>query len=996
MIEPVPSYFNVSFQTIIKRASNIEAFFQILYSCIVDGGCWSPRSPSKPRDPSAHFGVFFDDAQELQQTSQQPSRGPPVQLPAMLSCSRCCLRGKARPAIDFNPASQNEPLLFLYPRLFSTHSSRGDRHGHGRSHSGARPRTRPIIPRPHFKTPVFNPPDSKGVPSNFVSVEQERSSAFRDENESIDALDRESPFAFHSDGYVNHLKNHFENLPPRNACANKWKDVPLKDRPAPHERGKQEVWLGRLDEERVDHLMDMNKVYPWAFADSRHNLPLDYEQGQRLNYMKRAEDQYTSSREATRGELRRCLKVAESLLDFHGMSPEMLKQKTSSPTGDKVLYVPESAVVTLFGHEYENRVGLKLGSGCQTFVMNKRESDSSGRRKVILTGSPRAIEMAEEQFRKAAERDTSVFARGRFVDTPLRPVWSNIRDENDRRRIAFINMRPSEIPRPENWNAKSLAFYIDDLTRCRLPESKLLQDFPHELAFFDEIGDHIIRLLEDPNIQKYISSKVAKAAISFFVHHGRLTKLNRILPMFDELLTTRTFNELLRAASRRSDLYLFDSYISIMKETGVAPNGWEWVHFLKSIRSPKLRSYMLVYLHQKGVLHKRHILQAAVADSLQDSFCYHISTGQDVFAYLDGLKQVFGPWISTTAINNLVLEASWMKSPEALAAIIDYCRKTNVPLDNGTLSFGLMYFVDTKRFLAGAEFFLNMIHKDRVLRSDVATQLLWVLAWRRRAYNVCRLVWRYSCMEGTVSWEMQNLVLSSVRRNTPANTEIQGERWRKAIGKVVIGVENDFVAPPVRHESDPDDLWEEPQFVRPQKSFRHLTEWRDSGTPERYEQYKAGTRAVTRDLKAYDKYEPLMAFEDLLMIAVRRDIEWGGAHHDPDWIAENAIRVPVVEKRPYEMRSLRSPRDKIGFDPYVDGKQQRTSEEKGSEPSSTASEKQQPERVQEQEQSAQVSTSRPLDPSSREPLSSDPARPQIMVRFLKPNNRPVVMDYPSR
>ena len=929
----------------------------------------------------------------------------------MLSYSRCCLRGKARPAIDFGPASQNEPLLFLYPRLFSTQTARGNRHesrnGSERPQSASRPRARPIIPKSQFKPPV-NPRDSKSLP---LSVEREAPLAFVDADETPDPLkrithlDRESPFAFHGDGYINHLKQHFESLPPRTARANKWKGVPLEERPAPEDRPKQELWLDRLDEERLDHLMDMNKVYPWAFADSRHNLPLNYEQGQHLSYMKRAEDKYTSSREATRDELRRCLKIAESLFEFHRQAPELAEQNKASPS-DKVVYVPESAIVTLFGHEVENRVGLRLGTGCQAFVMNKSESGSSGLRKVVLTGTPRAIEMAEEQFRQAAERDTSVFAQGRFVDTALRPVWSNIRDENDPTHTTYIRMLPSEIPRPEQWNVKTLTNYIDDLTRCRLPESKLRLHYPHEMAFYKEIGDRIIEVLVDPKILKYISSKVAKAAISFFVHHGPLSKLNRILPMFDELLTTRTFNELLRAASRRQDLYLFGSYIDVMKRTGVVPNGWDWVHFLKCIRSPKLRSYMLVYLQQKGALHQPHILKAAVASALQDSFGYHISTGQDVYAYLDGLQQVFGPWLSTFAINNLVLEASWMKCPEALAAILDYCRKTHLPLDNRTLAYGLMYFVDTKRFVAGAEFFLDMIRKDRVHRSDIATQLLWVLAWKRRAYNVCRLIWRYSCMEGIVSWEMQNMVLASVRRNTPVEATTSGEKWRKAVGKAVIGVENDFVEPPVRNESDPDDLWQEPLFVRPQKSPHQLTTYMERGTQERYEQYKAGTEAVMRDLKACDKYEPLMAFEDLLMTAVRRDIEWGAARHDPDWVAENAIRVPVVAKQPVMMRSLRPANDKMGFDPYMEGK--RISEGKGkgsagageSSPTSTTATTtattEQP--AQEQAQSsAQVSTSRPLDPSSsREPRSSDPARPQIMVRFLKPNNRQIAMDYPSR
>ena len=888
----------------------------------------------------------------------------------MLSCGRCCLRGKARAAIDFFPAAQNEPLLFLYPRLFSTHTPRRGRNGGGGAKGFGRQHT---VPK-HTPNPTFHPPSKPRSPvvppQNPVEI------------------DEESPFPFYGDGYINHLKHHFESLGSADAKENKWKDVPVDERPAAAEREKQKSWVDNLDDERTDRLMDMNKVYPWAFADSRHNLPLTYEEGERLSYMKRAEDRYSSSLEMTHAELRRCLDIIDSILDFR----EMARQRSTAPTSaeERVIYVPEGAIVELFGHEFENRAGFKLGSGCQVLVVNKTQSDAAGRRKLVLTGSTRSMEMAEEQLKRAAQRDhTSAFAPGRYAGTIPRPVWSSTRDVNDPNRIRMVQRRPSEVPRPTHWDVKTLANYVDDLVQCQLPESKLRQHYAHEFAFHTEVGNIILELLRDPSIHKHVTSKVAKTAITFFVHNQRLTDVNSLLPIFDELLTTRAFNEMLRAAGRRSDLYLFKTYIHAMKDAGLSPNGWEWVHFLKAIRSPKLRSYMLVHLQQIGVLEEHHILKAAVSCALQDSFCYHVSTGQDVFVYLDGLQQTFGDWISTPAINNLVLEASWMKSPEAIGVILEYCRQKDMPLDDRTLCYGLLYFVDTKRFKAGIQFFLEMIHTHRVNRTAVATQLLFVLAWKRRAYNVCRLIWRYCSLEGSVSWEMQDMILSSVSKNTPEYPTSIGQRWHKAIGKVVVGVTNDLVVSPF-DPREPEDLPEpayvgEPGFPSDLLVFTE----RDAG---RHEQFSRCKELVMRDLRSFEKYDPYLAFEDMIMPAMRLDLEWGAVRQDDaTWAVQNAIRVPVVSKTMASTKPILNHTQDYGtgFNPY--GK--RVQDDEGAPgPKGTASSS--ADQEHKQEHSAPVSTSRFLD-LSRGPIS-DLQRPNVEVRYLRQSADTPLIDYPSR
>ncbi|KAL1961256.1 hypothetical protein VTO42DRAFT_3202 [Malbranchea cinnamomea] len=796
---------------------------------------------------------------------------------------------------------------------------------------------------------------------------------------------------FYGNGYIDHLNRHFKQLR-RLGSKDEWADVPADKRPGRYERAKQTAWCDMIqkDDESEERLVDLSRIYPWAFAASRFNLPLNYKEGERLNSAKRAESLFLDSREETVKELSRCLQIVDLLLDYNRLAR---KRPETFNTG-KVIYVSESVIVELFGHEFENKLGLDVGTGCHVTVVNKMESDAQGRRKVVLKGSPRAIELAERQIQAASEVDQhSPFPRrNQGSNSIVRPVWANIRDIKSTVRTMKVQRRPVDVPRPSEWNVKTLANYIDDLVRCELPESKMRLYYDDESAFYEETADIILNLLSDPGVHKFVSSKVVRTVISFFVHHQNLTSLNRLLPMFDGLMTTRAFNELLRAASRRSDLFLFMNYISLMMHAGVVPNGWEWVHFLKGIQSSKIRSYMLLHLKQLGVLQPPHILKAAVASSLQDSFAFHVSTGKDVFAYLEGLERVFGNWISSQAINNLILEAGWMRSPEAMAAILEYCRRKDIPLDNMSLIYGLLYFVDTKRFKAGIEFFLDMVQTRRVRRTDVSMQLLFVLAWKRRAYNVTRLIWRYCCLEGSVSEAMQEMVSRSLIRNTPVEPKNQGDIWRKTIGKVVVGVENDLVLSGV-DPANPDHLLE-PQFAVENPKLPPKIFPANSSRPE---QVQCAKQLLDKDLESCEKYEAFMAFEDMLWPAMQRDLEWGphARQRGPEWLAENAIRVPVAVARKVRMVETNTSQEAVkAFDPYYteDAEDEKASSAKEVE-TATEPEQQPPAREEgpDQKPSAPGRSADSQGPSS--PGKSDP---QWRVRYLKPDRRPATMDYISR
>src|SRR5204863_7220430 len=89
----------------------------------------------------------------------------------------------------------------------------------------------------------------------------------------------------------------------------------------------------------------------------------------------------------------------------------------SVSVNQKIIYLPEETIVNLIGDERENLWDVAIVSGCRVHVLSRRHSDQASNRKVILTGSPHAIELTENEI--AATTQTS---KPRSVLPPFVPV----------------------------------------------------------------------------------------------------------------------------------------------------------------------------------------------------------------------------------------------------------------------------------------------------------------------------------------------------------------------------------------------------------------------------------------------------------------------------------------------------------------------------------------------------------------------------------------------
>jgi hypothetical protein len=166
---------------------------------------------------------------------------------------------------------------------------------------------------------------------------------------------------------------------------------------------------------------------------------------------------------------------------------------------------------------------------------------------------------------------------------------------------------------------------------------------------------------------------------------------------------------------------------------------------------------------------------------------------------------------------------------------------------------------------------------------------LFINARRNKHYNICRVLWRYACMNEAVSRTMRDdvtfLLFHNVAREGLAE---QDKLWWTCAGKVLVGVDlhlpdfpfkNDLLRtiPPEFHDN-------------PVASF--LTPLRLEGE-ERSKQRLAAKAIVKHDVEIGPWYRPTYSLAHMLEVAAELDKQWVGVPRPAKWLMQNAIQVPV-------------------------------------------------------------------------------------------------------
>ncbi|WEW60461.1 hypothetical protein PRK78_005947 [Emydomyces testavorans] len=611
-----------------------------------------------------------------------------------------------------------------------------------------------------------------------------------------------------------------------------------------------------------------------------------------------------------------CMEVMNALLDLSENTSESSNAKFEK---QKVIQLSEYDVVRLAGDELENSWDISVVSGCRVHVLPREQDDRGPMRKILLSGSPKAIEMGEEQIMAelASPRDSTLppFVRYRengsaplirsvWTGRRIRPgaegqiertlrnfgVWLKSPSKSFYRQTPQIN-RVDQLPVPESWTIRNFADYVESVTsfrRTKAPQRIVYTNGDvHEIV----VKNILFRLCSNPENRKYFSGRTMNLVISYLHHHRFFDEIRALFPLFEEFFTTRTFNTLLRSAAANYNIILFKVYLKTMKEYRIRPNGYTWVAFLQAIGSQEVRAHFLDRIYREGVLKEPAIVKHAVSAAIRHKFRMHLNNGNSGSEFIKRMTREFGEaWISTSAANKMILETSLASNLEARNDILRYCWERELKLDTITLNNALLYYVEAKHVRYGVQFFGKFAKLYRTKMNLLTWQLLWFLGCRRRSYGLCRVVWRYACLERSATMGIAKMVLRSLERPLELDRQLTiGERWHMHLGKVVVGIlPNAAVHSAVENTGSERKYPDDPKMA----TVEHLCTDMATGPPSPWRE-EAAQELVQRDLKAATTHRPSIPLADIMLRAVDRDIFWNKTSTNVHLQRENTIPVPV-------------------------------------------------------------------------------------------------------
>lgn len=557
----------------------------------------------------------------------------------------------------------------------------------------------------------------------------------------------------------------------------------------------------------------------------------------------------------------------------------------------------------LTGQSEENKWVIHIRSGCQIHVLGADQSDGLNR-KAILGGSPRAIELAEESIAATLAAGNGSAGGTQFSILPsphsaqtdrkvsMRRVWVPQRREQHSLRVDQV--RPEELPRPEEWTVRSFADYVQDLTNLSIPRSMHRRLYQEGETHVSTVRNMLYDLFNDPANEEFFSTRAINLAIEFFYRHRYVPTARSLFSKFIPFLTVDSFNIMLRSIAGDGDIHTFNYFLELMERLDIQPNGKTWVALVKGLPHAVIKSRAIACMRASGLLDNPSTLRALATLTVGDDFISHLNSGQDAASFLEFMDKRWGAgWFSTAAVNQLITNAVDKGDWEACIQVEKYCKEKNLKLTTGTLNRMLGHFRKKGNMHGALETFFHFMKHYGVRADAITVQTLFSTAWRTKKYNLCRVLWRYACMHGTVTWGTQNRILESLLQNTVTRSQ---DKWLTSAGKVVIGIDLDESALESRFGS----LKTETPTTNPTNAAHLLVGYRPDGT-QREEQRELAELMLARDLDAVTRFVPKNSLEEMIEEAAAVDKEWGWKLVNGEagvyWMIENAVSVPVWRKK---------------------------------------------------------------------------------------------------
>ncbi|KAF2774038.1 hypothetical protein EJ03DRAFT_347419 [Teratosphaeria nubilosa] len=402
----------------------------------------------------------------------------------------------------------------------------------------------------------------------------------------------------------------------------------------------------------------------------------------------------------------------------------------------------------------------------------------------------------------------------------VRPAWSKVRDDpmllwdaRLRSRLVSAAVAGDESKlfdgsRSDIDSSPVLRYYVAVLTSW---PSRLLRrriqgrwaagrsEQPSKTSIQQEVLSELISLFDDRRLHRFINREAVNCALQFGVRVSDHSFVRRLLsaiennPFYE--MTSYNFDIMLAAAAAKEDVHNFRQVLRAMIKRNIRPSSrtWAYLHDLTWRVMTRDRALRVTKrLQRHGIFNRPEDLRFASCSIVKRDLIFYLQRYPDftLSKYLDRCDRLWGTahtgirlssehrfataprvWLTTCTANRMIyvllLRGMMPEAIEVLRSLEAAGESPDTMTLNTFLSFHLHDAAQATAIMREVGTFKQQATAHIAYDGGTYT-MLFSIAWDRRCFNMARVVWRYACCAGEVSWRIEHRMLQSMYSYVPA------------------------------------------------------------------------------------------------------------------------------------------------------------------------------------------------------------------------------------
>ncbi len=450
---------------------------------------------------------------------------------------------------------------------------------------------------------------------------------------------------------------------------------------------------------------------------------------------------------------------------------EITTQRTSARSTINVLVSEDAVPQLLFGLE-ENIVEIRHRTGCHIELLETE--DNCDTRTLRVNGPAVCVAAAAADIsavRNASSTDQRFFIPSTFsTKRGQRTAEGSVIPDYyvSREKSVTTPKRADAIRQPQIWTSKNLHSYVLSLTRIKMT-NQMHRIFYGPGEEHQRVVESLLEdLFESDKCLEVMSAATLNEGLAYFTRVNQLTAVRDIfgkLQLRGFRMSTETYNIMLRKAAKIHDLGTCSSLIRSMASRGYRADSSTWLTFLAALDEPKAAAKVVAAMRERGLFYEEGVLAKACEVLAPLELQTRLDDDEPCLAsdFISYMEQTLGEkWLNQDAANKLLQVLASRGLTSECWFLLEYMSQRHILPDvvsGNTILDKCWKFIS---FDTGLNLFERLVTMYNFEPDEVTWSIMSKHAWESKYYATSRTIWRYACLDGSVSASMRRRIIRSL------------------------------------------------------------------------------------------------------------------------------------------------------------------------------------------------------------------------------------------